>query len=123
MIVVNEINATIYLTPASPAFPVPIETYVTFLRSAFYLNERITPAENSNEPIKLLVTDSKDGISELHVTLICFSDIDTPPVLDLNGPDIPTNNYQVIFYENSSPIQVCLFSLILKLLFGYCYHC
>ena len=105
-IVISEINATIYISSASPTYLLPIETFIAVLRSANYLNGRIIPTDISSEQIELLVTDSKDGISEIHVTLICFSDIDTPPALDLNGPDSPTNNYRAIFYENSSPIQV-----------------
>ena len=115
---ISESNSTIILSARSSSTFLSIELYLVVLRSASYLNQRVLPTDFPSETIELLVTDFQDGVSELNTT-ICFADIDTPPYLDLNGPDLPTTNFKTIYYENSLPIQVhilyfVIFYLIVK---------
>ena len=105
---VTESNSSISLSSRSTDPSINITSYLTALRSASYLNQRIIPTDNPSESIELLVTDSQNGVSELHTTLVCFADIDTPPHLDLNGPDLPTTNFNTTYYENSPPLEVQL---------------
>ena len=103
---VSESNSRISLSARSTSLPITIALYLTVLRSTSYLNQRIVPTDIASESIELFVTDSHDGVSELHITLVCFADIDTPPYLDLNGPDVPTTNFETMYYENSPSIEV-----------------
>ncbi|KAI6650765.1 protocadherin Fat 4-like [Oopsacas minuta] len=106
LFLINETSTIITLSAHPDSPDISIESYLNVLRSTTYSNNRLTPTDTPIESIELLVTDSQDGVSESHITLICFSDVDTPPVLDLNGPNIPSSNFNATFYENSAPIMV-----------------
>lgn len=71
-----------------------------------YTTTRIRPHPLA-ERVYLTVTDASNGTSDPHISQITFSDVDTPPSIDLNGPLEPGTNYSTEYIENSVGVQVC----------------
>ena len=107
-----DVDSGITLTSQSSESPASIDVYLSVLRTAKYINHRIIPAETSIDPIELIVTDIQGGVSDPHSTLICFSDVDTPPILDLNGPGNAGINFITEYIESSLPIPVIILNCI-----------
>lgn len=50
-----------------------------------------------------------DGTQSNPATVtVLFTNIDNPPILDLNGPMVPGRNYSAVYLENSDPVSVSL---------------
>lgn len=50
--------------------------------------------------------DEDSGQSNTAMVIINFESIDNPPVLDLNGPQLPGRDYSVSYAEGSNPVMV-----------------
>lgn len=53
-----------------------------------------------------MVEDIEAELSEAAVATVLFTNVDNPPVLDLNGPLQPGRNHSTTFTEGSPAISV-----------------
>ncbi len=56
--------------------------------------------------VTFVVTDEIGQASAPANVILNFNLLDNPPVLDLNGPGVPGNNYATSYSEEAAPVQV-----------------
>ena len=78
----------------------------------FVVNEGVSDPLLAEANQNSYLPDGRDAVAGSIVPLVADLDYrdaaadDTPPVLDLNGPDNAGTNYQATFVENSAPINI-----------------
>ena len=95
------------ITLLGPAMP---SAFISALQTVSYINDLPSPSSNIRE---VVFTVSDDQSTSSAITFVSFNLVNDPPVLDLNGP-LPGVNYQVEFFEDTSPIPLASEQLTLR---------
>ena len=82
----------------------PISEYVDALRSMQYVNVIQRPMPTSRTVV-LQVFDGELTTTQL-VTIVLNVFNGFPPVVDINGPDVPGEDYTIVFTEESQPMNI-----------------
>ena len=87
--------------------PALVSQFAAILASTKYANDMVFPTFSIRE-VQFTVYDEQS--TSMATTFITFSQVNNPPIVDLNGPEAGTN-YSSTFYEDTDPIKVFSSSL------------